>query len=459
MRASAVARKGFPEGELFRFCFQCGKFEPLAVFDGEQRSCRVRLQMRKKGSRRKASELGTAVNPGFLFTPAYPSAAGLRAGMPGQPGLAGPSYMPALPDTAQPVSGAIGDMLKAVRLEQQLLAALGAPPVLNQPLVNRDHLTLDCASGSDALLAAGPSLSTAACSPLAVPSPADAAAGELPLMSAIQVAKQVVQRRIAAKRAAAAAAAASATVGLTACGTQLEMGVAASLAPFPAGLRTAADTLPLPLASTCQPPRAVAAQDASSSEAAPLISAIEQLMASIGGLTSTQASARAGAASNGMLGPAAQAGSDFLQLQVKQNPMQHSQLQQAQLPVAPPVFVPGNAAASPLQTASQTNASANFAVMQGRPAHHISGNGGLHALRSSLLQQHEQRLGQSPQSGPGAPAAHVGLRALQQEAGAAAAVTPGDAELMKQIWLVKLREKHAEVQRMLNDLKAQLNQG
>ncbi len=35
-----------------RFCQQCGRFQPLGEFDGEKRSCRVRLQVRTPARRR-----------------------------------------------------------------------------------------------------------------------------------------------------------------------------------------------------------------------------------------------------------------------------------------------------------------------------------------------------------------------------------------------------------------------
>eukprot|EP00775_Hariotina_reticulata_P005803 gene5803-6043_t len=45
IRADAIQKKGH-EG-YWRFCFQCGKLEPLSEFDGTKRSCRARLQKRK----------------------------------------------------------------------------------------------------------------------------------------------------------------------------------------------------------------------------------------------------------------------------------------------------------------------------------------------------------------------------------------------------------------------------
>mgnify|MGYP001807696563 CR=1 FL=1 len=45
------------EPGAWRFCFQCGKLEPLEVFDAKQRSCRTRLLQRRKPHKRPGDNL------------------------------------------------------------------------------------------------------------------------------------------------------------------------------------------------------------------------------------------------------------------------------------------------------------------------------------------------------------------------------------------------------------------
>ncbi|KAF8058887.1 P4H3 [Scenedesmus sp. PABB004] len=59
MRAEAIVRKGYGD-EQWRFCFQCGKLEPVSSFDGTKRSCRVRLQKRRQPPKRAATWGGGA---------------------------------------------------------------------------------------------------------------------------------------------------------------------------------------------------------------------------------------------------------------------------------------------------------------------------------------------------------------------------------------------------------------
>jgi hypothetical protein len=260
------------------------------------------------------------------------------------------------------------------------------------------------------------------------------------MTSAIHIAKQALQRWMAATTAAAAAN--GAVVAPTACCALLNNALAASPVPLSASLRVAVGT-----ASAGHPLRADAAQAASSNEAASLISAIEQLMCSIGSSASTQSSARPTAASSGMTGYVAQAGHDSLQMLSKQEPMQHSQLHQVQLPFTSPFLMSGLATGRLLQPATETTAAASSALRPGELAHQASGSNCTPSQLSALLQQHEWLQGQQLQSISGGIAAPSGFSAPQQEVGAAAAGTPDDnATLVKQMWLGMLQEKHAQVQ-------------
>eukprot|EP00775_Hariotina_reticulata_P002370 gene2370-2675_t len=50
MRAPAVQRDGYGD-QLWRFCFQCGKLEPIANFEGDKRTCTFRLHQRRRVQR------------------------------------------------------------------------------------------------------------------------------------------------------------------------------------------------------------------------------------------------------------------------------------------------------------------------------------------------------------------------------------------------------------------------
>jgi hypothetical protein len=52
LKTSSIVR----DGERERFCQQCGRFHPLEDFDGDKRSCRIRLMRHNNRRRKKAKK-------------------------------------------------------------------------------------------------------------------------------------------------------------------------------------------------------------------------------------------------------------------------------------------------------------------------------------------------------------------------------------------------------------------
>lgn len=75
MKADAIHKKD-QEGQLWRFCQQCGKLEKLEAFDGHKRSCRVQLARRRAASFRQTSTAQGALSR--TDSTAASASAGLR---------------------------------------------------------------------------------------------------------------------------------------------------------------------------------------------------------------------------------------------------------------------------------------------------------------------------------------------------------------------------------------------